>query len=347
MMTRRRRMVFAATAMALSMTVTCAAVLAADLYVHQRAENSAGLNRWGYRGPVVGRKAAGEFRVVMVGGSTVFGYGGPWHEAAPAFLEHELRAAHPSTPITVVNLGYNNDGAYAALPTLEDYRYLDYDLVILYEGYNDRLGDGYPNTQVYRRQSVVFRWTGYSPILPLALKEKAAVLRNGAAGATAADGKPVFRPNVMARTSASALEAAGAISDALGRQLDRVVAEPRGVPATGADCAAPWSRYCESMLRATAYARNQGAKVLIVGPPVFPHPTNAAVEFDQQASLAAAVRARFGADNGVRFLDLSRAIDLADPRYSFDTMHLGREGNLRLAQLIAPAVEELSLAAAQ
>ena len=121
-MTRRRKLVFALVAMTLSLTLTCAAVLAADLYAHHRAANSAGLNRWGYRGPVVGRKADGEARIVMIGGSTVFGYGGPWHEAAPAFLEHGTRGAPgPAAAISVVNLGYNNEGAFAALPTLEDY----------------------------------------------------------------------------------------------------------------------------------------------------------------------------------------------------------------------------------
>lgn len=343
MITRRRRFVFAMAAMLLSVTVTCVAVLAADLYAHRRAENSAGLNRWGYRGPVVPAKAAGEMRMVMVGGSTVFGYGGPWHEAAPAFLERELRKARPATVINVINLGYNNDGAFAAVPTLEDYRYLDYDLVILYQGYNDRTGDTTPNRQVYRRQSVVFRWTGYSPILPLVLHEKAMVLRHGPSGVPPSAGATtVFRPNVAARTSATAMETAGAIGEFVGRQLDRLTGEPTALPSPGSACAAPWSWYCESMLRATTFARGQNAKVLIVGQPVLAHPTIAKIELEQQASLAAAVQAKFGADSGVRFLDLSRAIDLTDPQMSFDRMHLGPHGNLRLAQLMAPAVTELA-----
>lgn len=341
-MTRRRKFAFASAAMLISVTLTCAVVLAADLYVHHRAENSAGLNRWGYRGPVLAGKVAGEIRMVMIGGSTVFGYGGPWHEAAPAFLEQELRKAHPGTVITVANLGYNNEGAYAALPTLEDYRYLDYDLVILYEGYNDRLGDAQPNRQVYRRQSAIFRWTGYSPILPLALQEKATVLRKGGFAGPTVDGKQVFRPNVVARTSATAMETAGAIGDLLGRQLDRLADAPSGTPVSGSDCAAPNSRYCESVLRAATYARAQDAKVLIVGQPVIPHPPDVPRELAQQASLAAAVRAKFSGDPGVGYLDLSRAIDLADPHHSFDGMHLTPQGNLRLAQLMLPAVEKLS-----
>jgi hypothetical protein len=341
-MTRRRKLLFALVAMTMSLTLTCAVVLAADLYAHHRAENSAGLNRWGYRGPVVGRKANGEIRIVMIGGSTVFGYGGPWNEAAPAFLEQELRRARPGTAISVVNLGYNNDGAFAALPTLEDYRYLDYDVVILYEGYNDR-HDSAANTQVYRRQSVVFRLTGYSPILPLLLKEKAMALRSGGlTNAYAQEGKVVFRPNVAQRTSAAALETANAIGEALGRQLERLAEEPPGTPLPGSDCAPPWSRYCESIVRATRYARAQGAKVMVVAQPVYPSEHSRQLEGLQQASLAAALTKRFGADPGVMQLDLSQGIDLSDKNYSFDSMHLGRDGNLKLAQLMAPSVLALA-----
>jgi hypothetical protein len=89
-MTRRKLIVFAFLAVTLSMVLTLIVVLGADLYLHRRAERSAGLNRWGYRGPVVGRKQAGEVRVAMLGGSTLFGYGGPWHEAVPALLERFL-----------------------------------------------------------------------------------------------------------------------------------------------------------------------------------------------------------------------------------------------------------------
>jgi len=336
-MTRRRRLLFAIAAIMLGASLTSVAVLAADLYVHHLARNSAGVNRWGYRGPVVPAKVPGEVRIVMVGGSTVFGYGGAWQEAPPARLEAELRSAHPDTTIHVVNLGYNNDGAFAAAPTLEDYRYLDYDVVVLYEGYNDRLGDFSPNTQVYRRQSVIFRLTGYSPILPMAFKEKARQLRGGDADS----GAPVFRPNLAARTSASAMEAANAVGEMLGRQLEQLSEAPPSTRAYGTECAPPWSHYCAVMVQATRYARSVGARVLIVTQPIYPNEKNIREEGDQQAKLAAAIQAAFPGDRDVRFLDLSKGIDLSDPQVSFDTMHLTPQGNGRLAQLMLPAVEAL------
>src|SRR4051812_3978846 len=106
---RLKYVAFAVCAALLACVVGIAALLAADLYLHKRSERSAGLNRWGYRGPVVGRKQPGEIRVAVLGGSTVFGYGVMWDEAFPALLEQRLNAgARDGARFTVVNLGYNN-----------------------------------------------------------------------------------------------------------------------------------------------------------------------------------------------------------------------------------------------
>jgi hypothetical protein len=341
-MTRGRKIVFSVASVVLALTLAVALLFVADLFVHHLAQDSAGLNVWGYRGPVAGPKAPGEARIVVLGGSTVFGYGCKWYEAAPALLEQEIRAAHPNRGISVINLGYNNEGAYAALPTLEDYRYLNFDAVILYEGYNDRVGDSVPNTQVYRRQSPIFRLTGYSPILPWALRQQAdALLRGrGTESASTSDGKPVFRPGLAARTSAAALNAAGSIGEALDRQFPHA-SGPLAVAASAGDCAAPWRHYCAAILRATAYARDAGAKVLVATQPIYPAEKNWREEGGQQSSLASALHQRFGGDTGVGFVDLSRAVDLSDPALSFDTMHLNAQGNRRLAQQLKPAVEQL------
>ena len=204
-LTRRKFFAFGAAAMLLSLLVTMAGALAADLYLHHRAERSAGLNRWGYRGPVAGRKQPGEVRLVMLGGSTAFGYGGTWDEAIPALLEQQLKQVESSRGWRGINLGYNSEGAYAFLPTLRDFESLDYDVVILYEGYNDLHGDQIPNFALYRHESPVFRLTGYFPMLPLALGEKALALRHGGnldaayAAARGESPKTVFRPGLADR----------------------------------------------------------------------------------------------------------------------------------------------------
>ena len=111
---------------------------------------------------------------------------------------------------------------------------------------------GAANTQVYRRQSVIFRLTGYSPILPLVSAgegDGAAQWRPGQR-ATRRTGKTVFRPNVAARTSAAALETADAIGEACSgvSSIDWLSA-PAGTAVLAGIAIARrrWSRYCESI----------------------------------------------------------------------------------------------------
>ncbi len=325
-------------------------ILAADLYLHHRAERSAGLNRWGYRGPIVGRKQPGELRVVILGGSTAFGYGVTWNEAIPAQLEGMLNEGHPPAPVRVVNLGFNNEGAYSFRQTLEDFRYLDSDIVCLYEGYNDLSGDYAPNLAVYRHESAVFRLTGYFPILPLALREKALALRHGgdlnaayASSRGEPTGKTVFRPNLTDRTSAAALEAAEAVSQSLSRQLDRVSAARPVVVATTSEagCAHPWSHYCDSIYRATQYALSQGKSIAIVSQPRKVS-DGAQRHVEQQQALAAMLARKFGNEPRVRYVDLRDAVDLSNRDLSFDTMHLDVKGNTMIARHLVEPVRALA-----
>ena len=315
----------------MALSVALATLLAADLYAHHRAASSAGLNRWGYRGPVVSRKQPGEIRVAVLGGSTVFGYGVYWHEAFPPLLERELQQHRPQQRFTVVNLGYNNEGAYALEPTLQDFAYLDYDIVVIYAGYNDLLGDIQVNWQVYRHSSPVFRLTGYFPILPLVLEEKAAVLRSGG-------GKTVFTPGVMARTSAAALETAAAIGETMATQLDRVAGVPPAARPAAEGCAPPWRHYCDSLARAIRYARQHGKKVVVASPPTIQRRMRERHE-SQHRAAAEMVARTFGDDPSIRWIDLSQAINLLDPQLTFDEMHLRVEGNAVIAKaLVAPVM---------
>src|SRR6266487_351877 len=161
-MSRRRRWTFMALALVLSIVVPLAVLLGADAFLHSRFQRTGGVNIWGYRGHIVHRKQPGERRVVMLGGSAAFGYGVSWMEAIPSRLESKFRSG--GERVSVVNLAYNNEGAYSFRFTLADYLYLDYDLAILYEGYNDVMGDPRgPNLSVFRHDSPVFRVTGYLP----------------------------------------------------------------------------------------------------------------------------------------------------------------------------------------
>src|SRR5438552_3337824 len=104
--------IFAVGAILLSMSTALGAIVAVDLYLHKRYESQAGINWKGYRGKIVGRKQPGERRLVVVGGSTAFGYGVGPDQSFPAFLERQLNARRQSGegPFRVVNLAYNNEG---------------------------------------------------------------------------------------------------------------------------------------------------------------------------------------------------------------------------------------------
>jgi len=349
-LTRRKFFAFGAVAMLLSLLVTMAGALAADLYLHHRAERSAGLNRWGYRGPVAGRKQPGEVRLVMLGGSTAFGYGGTWDEAIPALLEQQLKQVDSSRSWRGINLGYNSEGAYAFLATLRDFEWLDYDVVILYEGYNDLQGDQIPNRAVYRHESPVFRLTGYFPMLPLYLGEKALALRNGGdlngayAAARGEGTKTVFRPGLADRSSAAALEAAARVSDSLSRQIGRLAASevpPADATTSEAGCTFPWVNYCQSVYAATRYAIDRGKAVAVAAQPRKVG-DGAQRHREQQRALADMINKHFANNPRVRYVDFSDAIDLRDSDLAFDGMHLGADGNVIIAKALVAPVQSLA-----
>ena len=346
MLTRRRKIAFGLTTIAIAVGGSVSLLLAADLVVHHRAERSAGLNRWGYRGPVVGRKRGNEVRAVMVGGSTVFGYGVLSEQSIPAALERILNGTRP---FSVVNLGFNNEGAFAIVPNLRDFEYLDYDVAILYEGYNDLPGDEGPNTAVYRHNSAVFRLTGYFPILPLYLDEKAKSLRHGGleAGYAALRGeapKTVFRPGLVDRTSAMAMDTVAMMANSLGDQLGRFAQEsvPAKARVSAIGCSYPWINYCDSIHGAIRYVIGKGKRVILVGQPRMTD-GRAEVHAAQQHMLEKMVRAEFGSEPRFAYVDLGDVVDLHDAAVTFDAMHLNTEGNLRVATALAPHV--LALAA--
>src|SRR5262245_14399641 len=107
---------------------SAAALFAVDGYLHRRVQNLGAVNVWGYRGPVVPGKRSNERRIVVLGGSTAFGYGVPYNEAFSFYLESRLNAIEPNrSSYRVINLGAPAQGAYGFRFDLEDYEYLRYD----------------------------------------------------------------------------------------------------------------------------------------------------------------------------------------------------------------------------
>jgi len=344
-MTRRKKIVFAAAATLLASGIATVGLLAVDIYLHGKYERSAGYNVWGYRGPTVGAKRTNEIRVAVLGGSTAFGYGVTWEQSIPAVLQQHLST--PAQPVSVVNLGYNNEGAYSLRFTLEDYQWLDYDLAILYDGYND-LNYNAPdmNRQVYRRDSPLFRWTGYLPIFPIIFQEKAAaMLSGGDVSAAYRTDKTVFRPGLAARGAAGVLGAAVGAGTALQEGLNSVATPmhmDEAIQQTD-DCETPWQIYCQSVGAAIAYARASGVDVMFIGQPGSLQPTQIKRHPHQQQQVAQMMNRRFGQDERVRFATMIDAVNLSDEQLSFDGMHLTAEGNQIVAERMADAVRQFGL----
>lgn len=340
-MTRRRKLIFALVAMVLSVVAVLGVLLAADLYVNRKFLDSGGVNVWGYRGSAVGRKQPDERRIAVIGGSTAFGYGVHWRQAFPALLEGLLNqpsgSATPPSRVSVVNLAYSNEGAHSFKFTLADYDYLDFDVVLVYTGYNDLAYTNNfqaSNNQVARRHSAIYRWTGYFPMLPLVMREKAMVIRYGGQLEDAYRGKPtVFRPNLAQRSTATALEAAARLStslDTIMAETARLPAEAAGGPVTLADPASVacgvYTGYCGEVYLAIKLVLERGKRALVVTQPYISE-----AHREQQRLLVEYLRKRFAGTTAVGFVNLGASVDLRDPKLAPDGMHLSPEGHRLIA----------------
>jgi hypothetical protein len=348
--TRRRRKLIYLTVAAIALLlvlIPLGALLALDVYLHHRVQYDAGVNVWGYRGPTVGRKKPGEVRVVAIGGSTAFGYGLRWNEAWPYFVEQKINERlGGKPPVRVINLGVPTDSARTFTTTLKDYEFLDYDIVCFYEGYNDLGQDNHefksatipevPHYIAWRYQSPIFRWTGYFPIFPLVLKEKAmAMLYKG--DLNAAYGHDiVFQPSLATRTTARTLEAASAVGVAVERRFGKLsnVAAPLN-DATDASCG-NWAQYCGAV--ADAVDRTVAKKKIAV---VITQPYLSDLHIEQQTALAAMMARRFGANPRVRYVNLGRAIDMRDTSLVYDRVHLVARGNRIIADSLTTEIAAL------
>lgn len=341
----KRRLAYAVVAMSLTFVLCLLVVLAIDVYLHHRVQYTAGVNVWGYRGDTVADKRAGEKRVIALGGSTVFGYGLPWNESWPYYLERKLQRA-VSRPVSVVNLGVPADTARTFSYTLDAYEYLDPDVVLLYEGYNDLGLDGpqfrgltnpdVPHYIGWRYQSPIFRWTGYFPIFPLVLHEKAMAMMSGGDLEAAYKDRVVFRPGVATRVTAEALKTASAVGVALEKRLADAANTGKALTDAAEGSCGRWAQYCGAVIAAVQKVASRGQHAVVIG-----QPTLGAVHVEQQALLRAALERTFGADSRVMYVDLANAIDMQDKALVYDGIHLVARGNEIIAERLLPIVEPL------
>lgn len=144
-----------------------------DRHAHQR-DPVFGFNQWGYRGEARAEREAGEIRVALIGGSAVYEAGVQHSDTLASQLFFELRdAGAPRGQVYgVANLSEPRVGPDSYVQALNDYAFLDPEVVCILDGY-DAL-EGLPPHA--RHQSSVFRATGYLPILPARILRRPAWL---------------------------------------------------------------------------------------------------------------------------------------------------------------------------
>jgi lysophospholipase L1-like esterase len=321
-----RRIAPKAATTAISTLLVVSVLFGADLYLHRKH----GINLWGYRGPAVGQKQPGEKRIVVLGGSTAWGFGLKVSQDFPGQLQQRFSAAERTSggaSIRMLNLAYNGEGAYSFKYTLRDYDYLDYDVVLIYSGYNDLKGQ---NLYVFRDRSPVFLWTGYLPLLPAMTMSKINVWRNQ----PAKDNQPV----VFVPPAANNSETIEQTPKSLQQQLGPLTGSGQSnASAADGTCPAEWQFYCQEIYAVTDRALKQGKRVLVVTEPYISDK-----HVEQQRALEGMLNQRFAGQTNLHYLNLGRTIDLRDRSLCWDGMHLTEEGNRRIADaLIQPLLELL------
>lgn len=147
--------------------------MALDLYAHSRVEQLGGVNHRGYRGRVMPVRQPGEFRIAVVGGDFAFGWGVAPQETTTDFVRHDVQRrfsrAGVSRRVTAVNLGALGLPASEYSSRLARFADLAPDVVCLYVD----LTDSGPGTVMPPFDSGIARLTGYVPMLPVVLREKA------------------------------------------------------------------------------------------------------------------------------------------------------------------------------
>ena len=288
-----------------SLVIGCLLIGVADQVAHTHVERLGGVNIWGYRGPVLHRKAANEIRVAVVGGDLAFGWGVAASEALAPSVREMVSNALADSPLRNRNVTAVTLGALGLAPSgysawIRHYAPLASDVVcIVVDPSRHRLAR---SPFVPARESALFRQFGYSPILPLVLQEKAAI-----------------RGSVVRRAAGDSL----AYADELFRRR-----QPTD----------PWID-AASYLADIAAAVREGLRTAAYGVVVVTAPDAPPTSLDRQG-VKAMVASVFSADP-VRVVDLGEDSVMHSSALRLDGFNFSTAGHAAAARDVAPAVLEL------
>jgi hypothetical protein len=280
-----------------------------DQYAHKRTQSLAGVNSWGYRGPVMAERAPDEFRIAVIGGDAAFGWGVAPGETSTAYLRLWVQTSLPagsSRMVTAVNLGALGLPARGYADRIRQFRYLAPDVICLIVDPIDHLAAA----TLPPAESVITASTGYVPMLPLLLQEKG--------------GREIDRGRWLV----------GRVLSAGGRALrgaDRAVARvwPGAAPPLEADRSGALDDALDTALASAAVA-------VVVLPMPFTREDAAG-----HAAARQLFERRAAAEPRMRIVDLAGQPRLADPDLRLDGANFGAGGHSLAAQAIAPTVSGL------
>jgi hypothetical protein len=313
--------------------------VAADQWAHKRVENLAGVNTWGYRGPVLRVKQPREARLVVVGGDQAFGWGLAPAQTMAAYLrrmvEGGLREPRESSgrPVTAATIAALGLPAREYATRIQRFADLQPDVVVLYPDLTptpaaralpsrssaaDRpasaLAVADPSASwaavMPPADSFITSRTGYVPMLPLLLEEKGDVLAGSG-----------WRAGLLVGSTGRGLRE-------LDRRLYRATRRP---PANAAS---------EDRSTSVGRAIDAGLAVARAVAVVLPVPRSEA-ERDEHARLRGMVERLAAREPRAALADLAAHAELADAALLIGGDRYGAQGQQLAAGVVAPVVIDL------
>lgn len=227
-----------------AMVSAALAVVVADVVAHRHVERLGGVNIWGYRGTVMPQPKANEIRIAVAGGDLAFGWGVAVSETLVYGIRQLVsvqvdRRGGPLRRVTAVNIGAAGLPISGYAGWIERFAYLRPAVICLVV---DPIGRrNVARWQLPDRRSAIFARFGYSPILPLVLEEKGAIVRSRAlerVGRAAAALDRSAGPAISYNGDGDAAALTEAVRAALGAARSVVVVAPPSVTGTPAADAA-------------------------------------------------------------------------------------------------------------
>jgi hypothetical protein len=283
----------------------------------------------GYRGKQAGEKKADEFRVAAFGGSETFGVCVQENETWPFYLEEMLKKNNK--PISVVNLADTSHAIYGIWHDTRLFSNINYDLAIIYAGYNDMDPDKI-NKVNSRGDDLVFRIFGFRRLVPTFLQEKALLLKNpNLLGDSSQLNTTKDNPTNQSKSIAFKF---GEILDSTAKlliggqqnvQLELQKMEVRAKKIL-VKKAQPYEHFLSFYEKTIEWLLTNKKKILIVSP--------LGLDNSIQQNLLRGLLAKYEGSNNISYLSLDKKLDLIelnDGGLSCDGIHLKPDGNRLVA----------------